>query len=106
MEHCNKEKAIEKISKELHSHIEEQKKADVERLEYREARKMKDEEISEKLHSITTQISELIELNKDVKDFKTAWRVGKKLGLGLAAFITVGGIIAGGIMAVKSWIKN
>jgi len=114
MEHVKvNEKEIADIKKEVHivrtefnDHRIAQQLQEEERLAYRETRKIHDHEMAEKLAKISVQMASLIDLNTDVTDFKTAWRVGKKLGIGLAVFITTVSIISGGIWAVKEWIRK
>ena len=74
--------------------------------EHRQAQRLMAEETSLKLDNLSVQMTDLIILNNEVKDIKTAWKVGKNIGLGLAAFITVLSIISGGLWAFKEWIKK
>ena len=65
-----------------------------------------DKKLNEKLDLISSQMGSLITLNQEVNDFKTAWRIGKKIGLGLAMFIGTMGVIFGGIYAVRDWLNK
>lgn len=107
MEHiCSRTDTIEKIEETLENHIKIQLESDKERMQYRANRKEHDDLIADSLNTMAANISELLELNKEVKDFKTAMRVGRSIGFGLAALIGVMGIIIGGVLAVKEWIKK
>lgn len=97
---------VNEVKCDLDEHRGAQQRQDVEREKHRLAQKEHDAQLDLKLADISTQIKELLELNKEVKDFKTAWKVGKSLGLGLAVVIGTLGIIFGGVIAVKEWIKH
>lgn len=101
---------IEVMVKEVKIDLDEHRKAqqiqDKEREVRLEERKVKDQELTNHLNEISGQIQELLILNGEVNDFKTAWKVGKNLGLGLAAFITFLGIVFGGALALKGWLKS
>ena len=97
---------IDKVGKDLHDHrIAQQKQTELhdERVALKS---LKDDEFSNQLNIISNQIAELLILNTEIKDFKTAWRVGKNLGIGLAIFITTLSVIFGGTFAIKEWIKK
>jgi septal ring factor EnvC (AmiA/AmiB activator) len=102
----NLNQQLAEVKVDLDEHRHAQQLSDAERMEYREQRKEHDETIADQLASIKDSISELLELNKEVKDFKTAMRVGRNIGFGVATLITVMGVIFGGIYAVKEWIKR
>jgi hypothetical protein len=103
---CNKEEVIEEIKITLGQLKDGQEKLEGIKKDRRETQRKHDLEVDQKLTDIKSQISALIELNSEVQNIKTAWKVGKSVGLGLASLIAVMGIIFGGIFAFKDWIKK
>ena len=103
---CGQAKKFEKLQHSIDVIQADREFQDKERAIRLAAREKTDNEINGKLVAISAQIQELLELNKEVKDFKTAWRVGKNIGFGLGAFIALMGVIFGGVLAIKNWINN
>jgi hypothetical protein len=101
------------VKKDLGDHIEAQQSIDSRRQENRDRQRISDETMEKNLVTISRQMGEygkqlqvLLDLNAEVTDFKTAWKVGKRMGLGLAVIIATVGIITGGVVAIKDWIKR
>ena len=100
------QKKIDEVKKDLDEHRHAEQKKEAEHQVRLKERKKRDDDISAQLNDITSQLSSLIELNKEYTDFKTAFRVGKNLGIGFALFIATVGAIYGGIFAFKEWLKH
>lgn len=103
---CQQTKTINEIERKLEDHIEKQIESDKERMQYREERRIHDDYLSGQIESINSNLADLLELNKDVRDFKTAWRVGKGIGFGTATLIATAGVILGGIYAIREWFQG
>ena len=103
---CTQAARFQLVEDKINELIADKKKQDKERAERLAAKAIADKATDEKLDNIALQLSDLITLNNEIKDLKTTWKVAKNLGLGLAAVITVLGVIFGGIIAVKEWIKH
>jgi hypothetical protein len=99
-------KMVTAVKADLDEHREAQQQLEIDKEKRRAVQKSHEEELTRQLNSMSCDMKELLELNKEFKDFKTAWRVGKTIGFGVAAFIGIVGIITGGVIAVKEWIKR
>jgi hypothetical protein len=101
------------VKKDLDDHIEAQQSIDSKRQENRDRQRISDETMEKNLVTISRQMGEygkqlqvLLDLNTEVSDLKTAWKVGKRMGLGLAVIIATMSVIFGGIYTIKEWIKK
>jgi len=110
---CDKGEEIEEIKKriigvkkELDAHRAAQQKTELERAARRQKQIANDAEVNKMLSDISCQLKNLVELNIEYTEFKTAWKVGKKMGLGLAVMIATLGVITGGVIAIKEWVKR
>ena len=110
---CQKDGIIEELSLKLKTQkqLGEETFASIESVkidldEHREAQRAHEAVLNNTLADISGQMQQLLDLNSEVNDFRTAWKVGKRIGFGLAAFITLVSIISGGIWGLKEWIKK
>lgn len=58
------------------------------------------------IKAIRALLEEMKPTYKELNDWGTFFQKGKKAGLTLAAFITVLGVIFGGVLALKDWLKH
>ena len=84
--------ALDTVQDTLHKHIE--------------AQKTHEQKQSENMQTIIGKLDAVMPTVQEINDFRTFLRIGRRVGLGLVFVITVGGIISGGIFAIKQWMKN
>ena len=113
LQECTQQEEIKKTqdmvmeeNADLDEHRTAQQEQDLAREEHRVIQREHDKDIDCKLKDLSSQMSELIVLNKEVNEIKTAWRVGKRMGLGLAITMVTAGTITGSLIAIKNWLKN
>lgn len=103
---CNQAEKFDQIQHSIDIIQADRELQDVERAKRLITRTQTDLEITTQLNNINNQLKSLLELNTEYTDFKSFWKIGKRVGIGLAAFITFIGIIAGGWIAFKNAINH
>lgn len=94
------------VKKDLDEHRKIQQEQDKLRERHRIDQQAHDRELDKKLTNLSSQMTELLELNKDVSNIKIAWKVGKTVGYTLTKFIIAMTVILGAIFALKEWLKK
>lgn len=58
------------------------------------------------MKDLKVEIKAMAPTVQEVKDFQTFWKMGKKVGFGLASIITISGIIIGTLYTIKTWVNK